>query len=309
MSDEATGTRRAAGIRDRARRVTASSRELMHTRFPVARRIAHEFRTVRIFDTAITAAAQAFLTAVPALFVVAAFSPEGVRNEVLQSLQTIFGLRGQILDQFQEVYGADSESVRQTFGILGIAVTLLSATALSRALQRLCERAWQVPHTTARVATWRWLAWLAGWLAALATLGTVRGGFGAGPILGVPLTLLAVVALWWWTQRLLLARQVPWLPLLPGAVLTALAMALLAWVSPIYMPRALNESIDQFGPLGSVFTLLSWLIVIFASITVSIALGHIIATEPPLNRYLTRHPPPTPSPHPVPEHQGPPDTD
>ncbi|CAM5631818.1 hypothetical protein SALBM135S_03444 [Streptomyces alboniger] len=41
--------------------------------------------------------------------------------------------------------------------------------------------------------------------------GTLHRAFGAGPVIGVPLQLIAAVLLWWWTQHLLLVGRVPWL--------------------------------------------------------------------------------------------------
>ncbi|WP_416982630.1 hypothetical protein [Streptomyces sp. T028] len=57
--------------------------------------------------------------------------------------------------------------------------------------------------------------------------GPLRDGFGLGPWLGVPLLFLAEVGLWWWTQHLLLTARVPWPPLLPGALLTGVALGVL----------------------------------------------------------------------------------
>jgi membrane protein len=57
-------------------------------------------------------------------------------------------------------------------------------------------------------------------------------------------------------------------------------------VSRIYMPGTLNRSIAQFGPLGSVFTLLSWIIVVCVAISVAIASGYVLAHEQPFARLL-----------------------
>jgi membrane protein len=102
----------------------------------------------------------------------------------------------------------------------------------------------------------------------------------------VPLQLVAQVGVWWWTQHLLLAARVPWLPLLPGALLTGVAMTALSVVAKLYVPTALNRSLDRYGSLGAVFTVLSWLIGLCVVIAVGITAGAVIAREPAVSRRL-----------------------
>ncbi|MDQ0597129.1 uncharacterized BrkB/YihY/UPF0761 family membrane protein [Streptomyces canus] len=92
---------------------------------------------------------------------------------------------------------------------------------------------------------------------------------------------------WLWTQRLLLAARVPWLPLLPGAVLAAAATTELGLTARLYMPAALNRALGAYGSLGLVLVLLSWLIVLCAAVTFAVTIGAVLAESPPLDRYLT----------------------
>ncbi|MFG3226869.1 YhjD/YihY/BrkB family envelope integrity protein [Kitasatospora sp. NPDC048194] len=277
---------RSAWLRER----TATLREA-----PFLRRLASQLLHVHVLDMATRLAAQAFLTAIPVLFVLAAFMPQEVRNSVSESLRTVLGLQGASLDEIRAALRPSGQgSTIDAFGGIGILVTLLSATSCSRILQRLCERSWHLPHLAGRLAAWRWLAWLLVWLTALILQGQVRSGFGAGSGLGVVLYLITATLLWWWTQHLLLGGRVPWLPLLPGALLTGAALTALAWVSQLYVPRSLNRSVTQFGPLGLVFTLLSWLIVVFTAVTLGIAIGYVVASQGRLARLLA-----TPEPAPA----------
>lgn len=261
-------------------------------RTPLIGRVVHQLVSVNIFDSATRLAAQAFLSAIPVLFVIGAFAPQYVRDQLISSLHAVMGLNGSSLDEVQHVLSAEEGDAKETSGIVGAVVTLLSATACSRALQRVCERSWHVPAAGLRLIAWRWVVWLAVWLLALLAQGSVHNNLRAGPWAGVPLSLLASLLLWWWTQWLLLGGRVDWLPLLPGAVLTATGVVGLTWGSRLYMPRTLQRSVDQFGPLGAVFTMLSWLIALFTCITVGIALGYVVAREEPFGRWLgTRDPP------------------
>ncbi|MFJ9442413.1 ribonuclease BN [Kitasatospora sp. NPDC101235] len=262
---------------------------------PFLRRLAAQLLHIHVLDMATRLAAQTFLTAIPVLFALAAFMPQEVRSSASESLRIVLGIQGASLDAVKgALQPGEPSSTTHTYGAIGILVTLLSATSCSRILQRLCERSWHLPHLAGRLAAWRWPAWLLVWLTALVLQGQVRTGFGAGEGLGGVLYLITAALLWWWTQHLLLGGRVPWLPLLPGAVLTGAGLTAFAWVSQLYIPRSLNRSVTQFGPLGMVFTLLSWLIVAFTVITLGIGVGYVVAGQGRLARLLA-------TPEPAPE--------
>ena len=263
---------RLTGLRNRA-----------ETRFPVITHLLSHLISVNVLDSATRLAAQTFLTAVPLLFVVASIAPPALRDQLVNSVHDAFGLSGSAnaeLSKAVQGTGAPSNELRQTTGVVGGLMVLISATACSRAMQRLCQRAWSLPKAGARMAAWRWIAWLGTWLVMFAVQGSLREGFGLGLWIGVPLLLVAEVAIWWWTQHLLLLARVPWLPLLPGALLTGAALTVLTSIAPLYMPHALNRSLDKYGSLGAVFTLLSWLITLCVVATLCITAGAVAAREP-----------------------------
>ncbi|MGY0017435.1 YhjD/YihY/BrkB family envelope integrity protein [Streptomyces sp. cg35] len=286
MSETSTLARATRWATDRARAV--------QEHMPFVPRMTRQIVAVNLLDSATRLAAQTFLTALPVVFVAAAFAPSAVRDQILSSLRGTLGLDGASLDQVRQVYAAGDAATRNATGVVGVLVLLVSATACSRALQRMCERAWHLPPAQFSLVAWRWLAWLAGWLVALVAQGLLRDGFGTGLWLGLPLWLLTCTALWWWTQHLLLGGRVRWLPLLPGALLTAVGVVGLSVASRVYIPRTLDRSLAQFGPLGMVFTALSWLIVLFTVVCAGIAAGYVIAHERPVARRL-RTPAPDPA--------------
>ncbi|MGW8379746.1 YhjD/YihY/BrkB family envelope integrity protein [Streptomyces sp. ODS28] len=251
----------------------------------LAGRVARQLAGISVLDMATRLAAQAFLTALPLLFVLASYCPDSVREQLRASLRELLGAGGAAMRQIDAVYAGTARSP-EAWGAASAAVALVSATALTRVLQRLCERSWHLPRAGARTAVWRWVLWLLVWAAALVFQGVLRNGFGAGAVLGVPLKALAAVGLWWWTQHLLLAGRVRWLPLLPGALLTGVGTTAFAATSGLWMPRSLQQSVDRFGLLGSVFTLLSWLILFCAVVVVGIAVGQVLAYEERLRRRL-----------------------
>ncbi|MGW6269383.1 MULTISPECIES: YhjD/YihY/BrkB family envelope integrity protein [unclassified Streptomyces] len=245
---------------------------------PLAGRLVQQLVRINILDMATRLAAQAFLAALPMLIAVASFSPDGVRRELLRSLRTLLGTGGPVVAQTEEL-SAGGDNTLHSWGAAGVLVALLSATAFTRALQRLCENSWGLPRASIRIAVWRWAVWLLVWIVMLVVQGTLHRAFGAGVLLGLPLQLAAAVLMWWWTQRLLLAGRVAWLPLLPGAVLTGTAVVVFCALSGLWLPRALHMSTDRYGALGSVFTMLSWLILFFTCVVFGVATGRVFAQE------------------------------
>lgn len=256
----------------------------MRRHTPFLGRILEQLAAVNVLDCATRLAAQAFLGALPALFVIASLAPDWLREQVVSSLRTTLGLQGAALDQVRSVYSATGGTV--SVSGVGIAVTLLSATAWSRAMQVTCERSWHLPKAKARLAAWRWLAWLTVCLGVVLFQGALQDAFGGGRAGGFFLALAGNTLLWWWTQHLLLGARIPWLPLLPGALFVASGVQLLSWGSRIYMPHAVERSLRQFGGLGSVFVLLCWLIVYFIVVAAAIAVGYVVAREPLPTRRL-----------------------
>lgn len=256
-------------------------------RLPVLSEIASRMLGGNLLDAGTRLAAQAFLAAVPLLFAVSAFAPAPVRDQLRDSLRAMFGLSGRSDVELQQVLGdsADDE-LKETTGAIGLVIALASATSFSRAMSRVCERAWALPKSKTRVAAWRWVVWLLALLLVVLVQGPLRDGFGVGLWLGVPVFFLVSVGIWMWTQHLLLAKRVPWLPLLPGAILAAAATSALALTARLYMPAALNKTLAEYGSFGLVLTVLSWLIVVCAAITFSFTIGAVLAREPPLCHYL-----------------------
>ncbi|MFC7840378.1 YhjD/YihY/BrkB family envelope integrity protein [Streptomyces sp. NPDC057382] len=265
-----------------ARLRSAASR--FRARFPLITALVERMLAVNIFDSATRIAAQSFLTAIPLLFVLGAYAPTALKEQVATSVSTVFGLSAQEKAQLQQVFQPPTAELRQATGLVGGLMVLLSATAVSRAVQRLCRRAWQLPRSGPSVAAWRWLAWIALWLGALVVQGLLRSQL--GPVLGFAIGLLPQTAMWWWTQHLLLGGQIRWGPLLPGAVITALAVSGLSLAAQFYMPRALKRALDAYGAAGSVFVLLSWLIVLCTAIAVGLSVGAVLSQSTSLRRTL-----------------------
>ncbi|WP_248504788.1 ribonuclease BN [Streptomyces sp. D2-8] len=227
--------------RARAARLAASLRS------GPAARLLHRLWAVNIVESAVRLAAQAFLTALPLLMTVAAFASSGVQDLLADSLGAVLGIRGDTLEEVRRSFAATGPT-REAVGAVGVIVTLVSATAFSRALQAVCERCWHLPRAPLGAAVWRWLLWLLVWLAVLLVQAPLRKGFGLGPVTGIVLSLLSATLLWWWSQHLLLGGRVGWRSLLPGAVLAGAGTVVLSWAARLLTPRSRSAAWRSSGP-------------------------------------------------------------
>ncbi|WP_033319482.1 YhjD/YihY/BrkB family envelope integrity protein [Streptomyces yerevanensis] len=261
-----------------SRRRTTVERALANLRSGPVARLLPRLSALNVVEGSVRLAAQAFITALPLLMTVAAFAPRGVQDLLADSLRAVLGVRGDTLDEVRRAFTATG-TPRDAAGAVGVVVTLVSATAFSRALQAVCERCWHLPRTPVRAAVWRWLLWLLVWLGVLLVQAPLRSGFGGGAVIGGVLSVLSATLLWWWSQHLLLGGRIGWRNLLPGALLAGTGTVVLSWAAGLFVPTVMERSLQEFGPLGPVFTFLSWLIAVFLVAVSGLALGQYVASS------------------------------
>jgi membrane protein len=144
-------------------------------------------------------------------------------QSLLDTMRDRFGLSGGSATAVALV--ANRDETRGTLSVVGFVLIIGSAIAFTRALQRVYERAWDLPKLGLR-GVWRGIAWLVGLLAYLGVL-TAAVQVTRSPHVGGAIGLV----LWWWTPFLLLGGRVRWRALAPGALITGFAQLVLseAW--------------------------------------------------------------------------------
>ncbi|GJF06189.1 YhjD/YihY/BrkB family envelope integrity protein [Pseudonocardia sp. D17] len=215
---------------------------------------------VDLANQALILAALAFMLLVPALVSLQAVIPLGATGGGLTDVARRLGLTDQATSDLQTLFPG-REAVRGATTLFGAILTLVSAFSWPAALQRGYELAWGLPSAGWR-ALWRPLLWL-GTFAVFGSLWGLSGPLVTGWVRAiVPIIIGLPIAIgWaWWTQHLLLGGRIGWRPLLPGAIAIGIGLLGLRIAASLYLSRSIVSHHREYGPLGIVFVLLSWLV-------------------------------------------------
>lgn len=259
-------------------------------RIPILGRLVNDFIRLEFIDRCMLIAAQGLLALIPMLVVLTAFFPRAT-SDLVQAFSQASGVGG---DGTKLIEGElSSGQVRAQTGILGFLITIFSASSFARAIQRMYERIWDQPHVGGLSGAQRCLLWLLGWMMTLQIIGALRRtGDGVGGLIGKGVGFAAQAVLlsliWWATAWVLLFGRVQWRSLALGAVLTGVLGVAYNRGASVLMPPYVRANADQFGTLGVILAVSTWLIG-FAAIMVGSALvGRVVTEDPTVRGLVTR---------------------
>jgi membrane protein len=270
----------------RRRELVDRVRGLVHRFEPVSRVVNH-VNSLEAFDVSLILAAQAFLTIVPLLIVLAAFTPRLLGVPMSNELQASLGLSNSSL-AFRDMLGGPGHAAR-VGGVVGFVLVISAGLSTANALQRSYERVWSLCRLGLLRSAWRSTAWLAACVLSFGLSGLAASAVKSLPYSNELLLLIALAGaflFWWWTPHLLLAGRIGWRALLPSAVTTGGVLVALLWISPLLMPGFVTSSEYEFGPLGTVFVVMLWLTIVCSIVVFCAIAGQVIATGPRLSRQL-----------------------
>ena len=252
--------------------------EALVAHVPLLRNLATEIIRIEFIDRCMLIAAQALLAMVPMLVVLAAFLPH-LTSSALQQVSQVTGVGDEAVRQVSGEVNLDQ--VRSETGALGLAITIVSATSFGRAVQRTFERVWEQKHVGGLRGAGRCLLWVAVWLGCLGLVNAVVNLVtDPGDPLRPLLQALGATAVWWGTSWVLLfGRARGWL-LLPGAVLTGVVQVVYSRGSAWLMPAYVESNAEQFGMLGVILALSTWLIGFGGIIVGGALLGRLLVEDP-----------------------------
>jgi membrane protein len=211
----------------------------------------------------------AFTAAIPLLTVYGAVV-EG--SGFADRLTKRFELHGSAATSVHEAF-APPGTVEQGLTVLSVLLLIASALTLTRGLQRLYQAAYGLDSLGLRGTGWGliWLALLPVFLEVRALEAAVADG-----LVDAAVAIALGAVCWTMTPWLLLGRRLPWRTLLPGGLITAMAMSVLAVASIIYMPHSVGTSAARYGVIGVAFAILGWLVACGFALVGSAAAGAVL---------------------------------
>jgi membrane protein len=214
---------------------------------------------IDFMNSSLQFAALAVLCLFPFLVTVSAESGGDARHALVARL----GLDQQAARDVDGLMSSGSHAVT-TLSIIGAGVVLLGALGIASTLQVWYERAYGQPpaQNLARQLVNR-LVWLAGLMGYLTlqdfSFINLKQVSGARVLIYVATFILAV-PFYWWTPHVLLLGRVAWSRLLPVGLATAVCVTGLGVFSGLLFSQQIVSSAADYGSIGVVMVLLSYLI-------------------------------------------------
>ena len=227
---------------------------------------------VQVADRAVALAALAFTALIPFFIVYDAVVPAIDRRDFATGLVDRFELKGAAAASVRQAL-APPHAVKQSVGVLGLLLVVVSALSFARALQRMYEQAFRlspIGGLRGSPAALLWLALIPAYVVVRDVIGALVSG-GLDAILSIAL----VALVWTATPAVLLGRRLSSRELLPTGIVTAVSMAALSAATVLWMTRAVTDSAHRYGLAGVAFAFLSWLVAAGFAIVASAAAGAV----------------------------------
>ena len=242
-------------------------------------RVVNRFQKVAGFDRAVALASAALTATIPLTIVASTLASE-------------FGGKGtaeRIIDRY-ELTGGGAEAVRDIFsapggtsttiGVVGFLFLMVAVLSFSRAVQRLFEQTWELDPLSVR-NTFNGLVWIAGLALYLALGGLIHVALGrttlelGAALLATPLTAFFLL----WSGRILSAKRIERVDLLPFALVGAVLLAVYSVGATVYVPHLFSSYATRYGVIGAVFAMISALFIAMVVVVGSAAAGREIHEE------------------------------
>ena len=197
------------------------------------------------------------LCAFPLFIVAAAVAGRSAESGLGRRL----GLNRQAADDLGHLFTSSHATVASVSAFAWVFL-VLSGFAVAASLQGLYQRIFGLDSRTTRdmPRSLIWLVLTVAWLYAEGSIGPwVRA---AGPTVFAIVGLVAFTCFWWFTTWLLLAGRIPWRRLLPSAIATGVFYLGMDAVFAVTFSGMITSNDQKYGPIGIVFSLMSYLIAI-----------------------------------------------
>lgn len=165
------------------------------------------------------------------------------------------------------------------FGVIvALALSAAGTIAVAREIQRLYQRLFGHTDIHGWSNVLRCLVWVLGVVAEVyldAVISRPLRDLPAGRVfLGVG-NLVIATALFWWGSHFLLRGKESWRRLFPPSITTAIFWVGLGGFASLYFSSSVVSDSHLYGPIGVVFTLITWFIAMGAVIILGAVVGNV----------------------------------
>jgi membrane protein len=214
---------------------------------------------VDFMNSSMQFAVLAVLCLFPFVFLVSAESGGDARHALIARL----GLDQKAAHDVNQLMSAGNHAVTD-LSIIGVAMVLLGAVGIASTLQIWYQRVYDQPPAPnwARQLANRslWLGGLLVYLTAQDFAWTQLKQAGAARFTTHLATFILALAFYWWTPHVLLMGRLTWRQLFPAAIATAVCVTGLGVFSALLFSAQIVSGAADYGPIGVVTVLLSYLI-------------------------------------------------
>lgn len=171
------------------------------------------------------------------------------------------GLHRQAADDLGQMFTSSHATVASVTGFAWV-FFILSGFAVAASLQGLYQRIFDLDSRSTRdmPRALMWLVLVVAWVFVSGSVGPrVRAG---GPVVFAIVGLVVFTLFWWLSTWLLLAGRIPWRQLLPCAAATAVFWLGMEAVFSVVFSGMITSDYEKYGPIGTVFALMSYMIAI-----------------------------------------------
>jgi membrane protein len=213
--------------------------------------------SVDFLNQGMTFAGTLLLCAFPFLIVTGALAGQSTARGLGRRL----GLNRQAASDVGHLFASSHATLASVTGVAWVFL-VLSGYSVAASLQGLYQRVFGLDSRTTRdmPRALIWLVLLVAWLFVSGLAGPrVRAG---GPAEFAIVGLVVFTLFWWLTMWLLLAGRIPWRRLLPCAVATGVFWLGMEAFFAVISSGMVTSDDQQYGPIGTVFAIMSYLIAI-----------------------------------------------
>jgi membrane protein len=182
-------------------------------------------------------------------------------RSIVSGLARRLGLNKQAAADVGHLFSSSSATSAAVTGT-GWVFLILSGLVAAAAVQQLYQQAFDLDRRKGDML--RALIWLAVLGGGMFVAGWAGPGVrdAAGPVLFGVIGVAVFTCFWWFTMWFLLAGRTSWGDLFPAAVATAVFWVGMEAVFAVVFSGMVISNDEKYGPIGIMFSLLSWLIAI-----------------------------------------------